>query len=298
MKKKIKIINNPSSGKTVGKKKLDEVIKILVNKGHTISMYNTQKKYDAKNETIKTCKEDWDIIIASGGDGTVNEVANGIALSESKVPVAIFATGTVNDFSNYVGMPKDPKGFCELIEAYNIIDVDLGKVNDKYFVNVVSGGMFSSVAHTVPTETKSIFGKAAYYVEAIKGVPKQINSEIKISVESEEFTGEEEVSLFLVTNSSSVGGFKKLAPYADIQDGYLDCVIIGKTEVQDLLPLFINILNGKHTGSSGVRYFKTKSIKVSLRSENNIHIDADGEFIGELPISIKTVPGAFKILVP
>lgn len=298
MKKKIKIINNPSSGKTITKKKLDEVIKIIVNRGHTVSMYNTQKKYDAKNETIKTCNEDWDIIIASGGDGTVNEVANGIALSENKVPVAIFATGTVNDFSNYIGMPKDPLNFCDVVEKNNVIDVDLGKVNDKYFVNVVGGGILTTIAHTVPVESKGIFGKAAYYVEGIKGVPKHINSDIKIAIESEEFNGEEEVSLFLVTNSSSVGGFKKLAPYADIQDGYLDCVIIGKTEVQDLLPLFINILNGSHTESNGVKYFKTKNIKVNLISKKNIHIDADGELIGELPISIKIVPGAFKILVP
>ena len=109
--KKIKIIFNPSSGRQTVEKKLDRLITMLLDDGYTINKFFTQKKDDAMNETIKTCKEDWDMIVVSGGDGTVNEVAKGIALSKRKVPVAILSSGTVNDFANHMKIPKDINEF-------------------------------------------------------------------------------------------------------------------------------------------------------------------------------------------
>ena len=104
---KIKLIVNPSSGRQNVDRKIDQLIKLLLNSGYIIGRFNTEKKHDAMNETIKTCKEDWDMIIVSGGDGTVNEVAKGIAYSDNKLPVAILSSGTVNDFANYMKMPKN-----------------------------------------------------------------------------------------------------------------------------------------------------------------------------------------------
>lgn len=296
--KKVRIINNPSSGRNVVQKRLDSIANILLDRGYTVSKYCTEKKDDAMIETIETCKGEWDLIIACGGDGTVNEVANGIAKSENRLPVAILPAGTVNDFANYLEIPNTPEEFCNMIERENIINVDLGKMNDRYFVNVAAGGMLTSVAHTVPPESKSIFGRAAYYVEGFKGVPKQVGNTSLMRIESEEYNAEEEISLFLVTNSSSIGGFKKLAPYADIEDGFLDCVIIGKTEVQEFITLFIELIKGEHIDNPRVRYFKTKSLSISSPTGEDITIDIDGEFGGKLPIKIEVEPGVFKVLIP
>ncbi len=97
--KKVKIIFNPSSGRQLMQRRLDYLVNLLVNGGYTVSKFDTQKKDDAMIETMNSCDGDWDIIVACGGDGTVNEVAKGIAKSQRKIPVAILATGTVNDFA-------------------------------------------------------------------------------------------------------------------------------------------------------------------------------------------------------
>jgi len=264
--------------------------------GYIVGKFPTKKKNDAMHETIKCCQEDWDIIIACGGDGTVNEIATGVMVGERKIPIAILAAGTVNDFATYMRLPKTAKGFCDMIMEGNIVDVDLGRVNDKYFVNVAAGGLLTNVAHQVPSELKSVLGRIAYYIEGLKEIPKQKFKAIKVNFESEEYNSkDEDIFLFLITNSSSIGGFKRLAPKAQISDGYLDCIIIKKSDIHETITIFLNILKGRHIKHPNVAYFKTKRIKVE--TDREIHIDVDGEYGGTLPGIFEVVPNSLKIFI-
>lgn len=294
--KKIKVIVNPSSGREVIQKRLDYLCNRLLDEGYIIGKYNTEKKHDAMNETIKTCKEDWDLIIACGGDGTVNEVAAGIGKSENKLPVAILAAGTVNDFATHVNLPTDMDDFVEMIKNEKVLDVDLGKVNNNFFVNVAACGILTDIGFKVQPEAKAVFGRMAYYVEGVKEIPRNGIKPIKVKFESEEYEAEEEIMLFIVSNSASIGGFKKLAPDASVSDGYLDVLIIKKSEVPDLAHIFVNIFKGEHINHPNVSYFKTKSLKVS--TEEDLSIDIDGEYGGELPAEFEVRPKGLKILVP
>lgn len=294
--KKAKIICNPSSGRQLIQRRLDHLIISLVNEGYTVAKFNTQKKNDAMLETIKSCNEDWDFIVVCGGDGTVNEVAKGIAKSDRKIPVAILSAGTVNDFANHMGLPKNIDDFFEMIKKENIKMVDLGKVNDEYFVNVAASGLLTNVGYQVQPEIKAILGRMAYYIEGVKEIPKQKFKPFKVCFESEEYTNEEDILLFLVSNSASIGGFKRLAPDASVSDGYLDVVIIKKSEVGDLAQIFINIFKGEHVNHPNVVYFKTKKLKVN--TEEDITIDIDGEYGGVLPAVFEVVSNQFKIFVP
>lgn len=293
--KKIKIIYNPSSGRQTIERKLDKLLKLLLDDGYIISKFFTEKKNDALNETIKTCKEDWDIIIAVGGDGTINEVAKGIMLGGRKVPVAILSSGTVNDFANYMDIPKNILGFYDMIKREKTIDVDLGSIGDNYFVNVAAGGFLTNIGFSVLPETKMVLGRLAYYLEGLKEIALQSLNPICIKIESEEYTAEEEILLFLISNSSSIGGFKKLAPKADVIDGYLDIVVIKKADVQELANIFFNIFNGDHINHPKVIYFKSKNIKIT--SSKDVSIDIDGEYGGKLPAEFKVNSQAFRILV-
>ena len=266
---------------------------MLIDEGYTIGKFITKKKNDAMFETIKCCKEDWDIIIA--WDGTVNEVAKGIVLGGRKIPVAILAAGTVNDFSNYLDLPKNSKDFFELIENGNTLDVDLGKVGDEYFVNVAAGGLLTNVGYQVQPEVKAILGRMAYYLEGLKEIPKQKFEPIRVKFESEEYTSDEDILLFLLSNTSSIGGFKYLAPKAYVSDGYLDSIIIKKSDVQDLVSIFISIFSGEHIHHPNVVYFKTK--KLTIHTEEDVPIDIDGEYGGKLPATFEVVPKSFRILV-
>ena len=293
--KKVKIICNPSSGRQLMQRRIDSICELLIDEGYTIGKTITRKKNDAMFETIKCCKEDWDIIIACGGDGTVNEVAKGIVLGGRKIPVAILAAGTVNDFANYLDLPKSSRDFYELIKNGNTLDVDLGSVRDEYFVNVAAGGLLTNVGYQVQPEVKAILGRMAYYLEALKEIPKQKFEPIRVKFESEEYTNEEDILLFLLTNSSSIGGFKYLAPKAYVSDGYLDSIIIKKSDVQDLVSIFISIFSGEHINHPNVVYFKTK--KLTIHTEEDVPIDIDGEYGGKLPATFEVVPNSFKIFV-
>lgn len=293
--KKIKIIFNPSSGRQTTERRLDRLSKLLLDDGYVLGKFMTGKKDDAMLETIKTCKEDWDMIIVSGGDGTVNEVAKGIVRSDRKIPVAILSSGTVNDFANYMKIPKDINTFYDMIKREDVVEVDLGKVNGEYFVNVAAGGILSNVAYQVPVETKAVLGRMAYYIEGLRELTQSNIEPFKMKIESEELNNVENILLFLISNSSSIGGFKMLAPKADVLDGYLDVVIIKKSGVQDLASIFINIFSGEHINHPNVIYFKSK--KISLSSPEDISIDIDGEYGGKLPATFEVLPRAFKILV-
>lgn len=294
--KKVKFIINPSSGRQVMEKKIDQLCKLLLDNGYIVGKYFTKKKYDAMMEAKNTCNDDFDFIIVCGGDGTVNEVVKGIMLSHKKLPLAIMASGTVNDFANYLSIPKNVNYFYDMIIEEHIVEVDIGKVNDNYFVNVAAGGLLTNVGYQVSTEMKALLGRMAYYFEGIKELTLQNLAPIKVRIKSEEYSSEEDILLFLVSNSSSIGGFTKLAPEADIMDGLLDVVIIKKSAVSDLANIFLNVLTGDHINHPNVIYFKTKSI--SIESESKVSIDIDGEYGGALPANFQVIPKGLKIFIP
>lgn len=294
--KRVKIIINPSSGRQLVERKIDYLSKLLLDDGYIVGKYFTKEKYDAKNETIKTCKEDWDIIVACGGDGTVNEVATGIALSENKLPVAILSSGTVNDFANHMNIPKNIDDFFDMIKREEIVNVDLGKVDEEYFVNVAAGGLFANVGYLVNSEMKAILGRMAYYFEGFRELTSENLEPIKLSFKSEEYTEVTETLIFLISNSSSIGGFKKLAPNADVLDGLLDVLIIKKSNVADIANIFFNVLIGEHINHPNVVYFKTKEITVQAEDQE-VTIDIDGEYGGKLPATFQVVPKGMRVLI-
>lgn len=293
--KRVKLIINPSSGRQTMERKIDSLCKLLLNDGYIVGKFFTEKKYDAMLEAKRTCNDSFDMIIACGGDGTVNEVVKGIMLSERKLPLAIMASGTVNDFANYMDIPKNVNVFFNMIKEEKIIEVDLGKLNDDYFINVAAGGLLTNVGYQVQADMKAVLGRMAYYFEGIKELTLQNLDPIEVRISSEEYTSEEEILLFLISNSSSIGGFKKLAPEADVIDGLLDVVIIKKSAVSDLANIFFNVLTGDHINHPNVVYYKTKS--VLIESKVKVPIDIDGEYGGTLPAKFHVIPKALKIFI-
>lgn len=294
--KRVKFIINPSSGRQLMEKKIDQLCKMLLDNGYVVGKFFTEQKYDAMMEAKRTCSGDFDFIIACGGDGTVNEVVKGIMISDRKLPLAILASGTVNDFANYLNIPKNTNDFFDMIVNEDIVQVDVGKVNDNYFANVAAGGLLTNVAYQVPTEMKALLGRTAYYFEGIKELTLQNLDPIKVKIRSEEYSSEEEILLFIVSNSSSIGGFKKLAPEADVMDGLLDIVVIKKSAISDIANIFLNVLTGDHINHPNVVYFKTKSI--IIESENKVPIDIDGEYGGLLPAKFQVIPKGLNIFIP
>jgi len=293
--KRIKFIINPSSGRQSMEKKIDNLCKLLLDNGYIVGKFFTKKKYDAMFEAMNTTLDEFDLIVACGGDGTVNEVVKGVMNSKDKLPITILASGTVNDFANYLEIPKTAKDFFQMIKRGQVVEVDIGKVNEDYFVNVVAGGLLTKVAYQAQPEIKAVLGRMAYYLEGVRELINQGLEPVKIKIESEEFTSEEDIMLFVVSNSSSIGGFMHLAPTADVLDGLLDVVLIKKADVAELANIFLNVLTGEHINHPKVIYYKTKQL--SITSNDDIVVDVDGEYGGKLPSKFMVIPKGLKILV-
>lgn len=298
--KKAKFIINPSSGRQNFLKNIEEIIGKLIMEQivNHVDVFYTKKQDDAKNAAMSMKKGEYDFVVAIGGDGTLNEVINGVVLGKNETPIAVISAGTVNDFANYLSLPQEVEEFCELIREFNVKEVDLGRIDGTYFMNVLAGGLLSDVGYKVPKELKAIFGRMAYYVECVKDIPKNLFHSIPISVKTEEFSEECECLLFIVANSQSVGGFRNAAPLASVSDGLLDVLILKKVEVGQLSNLLIKLVQGDHINHPNVEYFQTKKIQIEILDDTKVVVDYDGECFGELPVTIEVAPKAVKIIVP
>ena len=295
-------IINPSSGKQNIESMLKEITSTLILEqiSPQIEVFYTEKKDDAKNRAAELKPGEFDYVVSVGGDGTLNEVANGLILSQSHIPLAIISAGTVNDFATYMKLPQTADGFCKMIKEFQTKAVDVGKVNNEYFINVLAAGMLTDIAYKVPKDKKAVLGKMAYYLEGVKEFPKQLAQNMTLTFKSKEYNDTQDIMVFLVANSKSVGGFADAAPLASVSDGYLDVLIIKKmgllTEAPDLI---IKFFQGEHPKHPAIEYFQTKELHV-LPTEKTaeIAIDYDGEILEEgLPVDISIVPEALNLII-
>ena len=296
--KRVKIIANPNSGRGAALGKILELIELMSHDEYEIELLFTHEEGDGKNFATNYTGEDF--IICSGGDGTVNEVVNGIYLSKRDTPLAILQSGTVNDFANAQGLPTSPFKFYQMIKNYHIKTIDLGLAGDRAFINVAAGGMLTEIAYTVSADQKASLGNMAYYLEGARELlEKRIfkyQKSINLKVKSDEIDESVDSLLFLITNSTSVGGFKRMSPFADVSDGYLDVLIFKRIKISDAPELFASLMGGKHIDHNKVIYLKTKNI--SIESDEEVTIDVDGEKTSTLPMNFKVLENRLKIIVP
>ena len=295
--KRYMVIYNPSSGKELATQKIFDIAKrILATKDIEFSFYATKKKGDAIDAAIRSCSNNYDLIISCGGDGTVNEVVNGIMLSDKKCKLAILPAGTVNDFAIQLNIPRSVVNFTKLLSEENFKKIDIGKANDKYFANVIGGGAFTNIPYNVTSDTKTTLGKYAYYFQAALEIPGQLDKSYRIHYTFDNNELEINTFLFIISNTSSVGGFKYLSPNAKYTDGLLDIIIIEKCTPTDLLQIFTGILNGQHVNHNKVHYFQSE--KIIIDSKSKITLDFDGELGDTTPVTVSSVNKAIEILVP
>ncbi len=287
--KKVRFIYNPYSGENSIINELDNVIKLHQEVGLTIVPYRIQKGKDL-SEALDIVDETYAYILIAGGDGTVDSVVNAMENKNISVPIGVLPVGTANDFGKFVGMSSDITEACKQILDSNPIPVDVGKINNKYFINVASTGLFTDVSQKTDINLKNTIGKLAYYLKGLEELPNF--RKLKIKLTSKECTYDGEMYLLLVFNGKTAGNFN-LATEADVTDGKLD-VIIKAVPVIELLPLFIKMLKGEHLDSDKVVYFKTDD--VYIESSEDIVTDIDGERGPDFPLRVQCIKHGIKLL--
>ena len=288
---KVKFIYNPYSGENLILSKLDKVISLHQEAGYTIVPYRITAGEDVGVALNDIKDGNYKYILIAGGDGTVDSVVNAMAKSGISLPIGILPVGTANDFSKFLGMPSDVEEACKQILSSEVKSVDLGSINDKYFVNVASTGLFTDVSQKTDVNLKNTIGKLAYYLKGLEELPNFRKLHVNILSKEVEFDGE--MYLLLVFNGATAGNFN-LATRADACDGLLDIIMFKAVQIYELLPLFIKVLKGEHLDSNKVLYFKTDYLRVECHED--IVTDIDGEKGLDFSLEIKCIKGGLKIL--
>ena len=291
--KKFILVYNPLSGDASFKHRLDNVIEYLRACRCFVMPIRTVQKEDTRSFIHLAREIDADGIIVAGGDGTLHEVVNAMLKASIFLPIGIIPTGTCNDFSAHLGIDSDIERCCQTIIGGRTRAVDLGKVNQQFFLNVASAGLFTSVAHKAEGPLKSTMGKMAYYLKGLGQLPNFNAYKMKIC--ADETVIEDEILLFLVMNSGIIGSFPKLAPFARTDDGKLDLLIVHKCSLSELMALLVRIVAGNLTSQKHVTYLQAASITITC--DQSVESDLDGELGPNLPLAISVLPGGVEIYI-
>ncbi len=291
--KTARIIYNPTSGREIFKKSLSEVLERFEVNGYITSTHATTQAGDATLAARKACEMNFDLIIAAGGDGTVNEVVNGMAEFDQRPALGIIPMGTVNDFANALHIPADLMEAVDTIIHGQGARIDIGLMNSKYFINIAGGGKITEVSYEAPSKLKAIIGPLAYYVKGIEMLPQIRSSNVRIEYDDNVFEGK--VMLFLLGLTNSIGGFDKLVADAKLNDGKFTLIIVEEASLTEIGHIMTLATRGEHLKHPKVHLFKAEEIDISSFEE--VQLNLDGEFGGILPAHFTNLKQHLEIRV-
>lgn len=292
--KKLLLIYNPHSGNQSFKQYLDDVVSILQDNGNfSVTLYRMSRTVSLSHYIQSLNIEEFDTICISGGDGTINIVINELLSIGTLPKIGLFPSGTANDFCSSIGFIKDHISSAKIIASGEISQFDIGKVNDRYFVNVLCVGIFAEVSQGVDVDLKHTIGKLAYYVQGAK-VLSNINP-LEVTITTSDNVYKEKTYLILVLNSDRAGGFK-LAPLSDMNDGVFDLVLFRANSYQGATTALIKVLNGNHIKDENVLYLQDSKFTIECANGSS-ETDIDGEKGPTLPLDIQVMKNKLKVYI-
>ena len=291
-------IFNPESGNGKIAKHKDYIVKKMSEKYGDITLAPTEHAGHATEIAGDACGK-YDYIFVSGGDGTLNEVINGIADKENKPTIGYMPTGTVNDVARSLGISKNIKKAVNGLVDGKIYEHDIFKVNDKYGIYVCCAGLFTVASFDTKRSAKKHFGKIAYFFRGVKDLFKAKPIHLSIEVNGEKF--EKDVALMLILNSRSTAGFMLNRPAA-LDDGQVEVILVHSNKNKIT---FSDVLRCAGLFLFGVRHFKDnkhitylKTDKFNLKTEDGLTINLDGEKSGEGSFNFETIQKGISLIIP
>lgn len=277
--KKMLFIYNPNAGKGLLKAKLSDVLDIMVKAGYELVVYPTQSYKDAYRKVVHM-DNDYDIVVCSGGDGTLDEVVTGMMKrdKEDRIPIGYIPTGTTNDFASSLHISRDIMEAADTTVHGKPFACDVGKFNKDIFVYVAAFGLFTDVPYQTDQKLKNALGHAAYVLEGVKRLSNVPSYHIKITADGREI--EDEFMIGMITNSKSVAGFRSImGKEVKFDDGEFEVTLIKKPKSLIGLQEIITALLIENFDTKHMYTFKAKEI--TLESKEEIPWTLDGEFGGQ-----------------
>lgn len=294
--KKLLLVVNPCSGRAKMYTELLKVVEVFSYADYLVSVYPTKAKGDATQYVEKLRHDDFDLIVVCGGDGTLNEVIEGIMNSGNEIPLGYIPSGTLNEWSSGLNISRNIETAAKDIINGKKIKLDIGRFNERYFSYTASFGAFTSASYSAPQEIKNVLGQSAYFFEGIKSLGSIKPIHMKITTEDNVVEGD---FLFgAISNALSVGGIVKYDKTpVGLNDGIFEVILIRNPDnIVKLQPLVDGIL--KHEfDREGMEFFR--SDKMVIEADEEVSWTLDGEYAkGDGPINVENIHGAITFIVP
>lgn len=287
------IIYNPTSGREQFKNRINSVLDRLEKHNFSCDVYPTKRAKDATERAQLAAEEGYELIILSGGDGTFNEVINGIARCENKPIIGYIPTGTVNDVATTLRIPKNIDRAIDNIINGEVVSMDVGKINDDYFAYVTAFGMYTRVSYEAPSDLKTKFGKGAYVVEFLKDLTTAHEIPMEINYDDKTLYGV--FSMGMIINSHTVAGFP-IINKPRLNDGSFDVVLFEREPKKDMFNIFRTFLLTIKNRPKNSIYFRAH--KLRIKTHDNVKWNSDGEFSALGSIELECLQEHIKIIVP
>lgn len=286
--KKAVLIINPSSGNEEAKNYETQAREKLAQFFDEVEVKETAEGGDATKFARKAAEEKVDSVFAMGGDGTVNEAISGLAEQSYRPTFGFFPLGTVNDLARSLNISMDPQEAIESFDIEQKTSLDIGKVNDEYFMNIVSVGSIPEAISDVDVEEKTKFGKLAYFVNGVKEVFNDENYHFILEIDGERT--EIESSAVVIVLTRTIGGFTHIVPEAKNNDGNLYLLYLKDQSITDRLKSVPDIIKGVDQSTDTIGYTPFKEGRLTVKEEAELRPSVDGDEGPELPLTIKVLP--------
>ncbi len=287
------VVLNPVAGSVVAIDELEKKLRRIENAEIRI----TSKQGDAESFAHDAIKHGFDLIVAAGGDGTLNGVINGVSERIADVSIGVIPLGTGNDFVRSLNLPTDVDENIKILARRRTRQIDLVRVTTdrhRYLVNVSSGGFSGIVDEKLTPEIKTTWGSLAYLRGAAEALPELSAYHTEVLLDDHEHI---EMNLYnvIVANGRFVAGGIPIAPDAIVDDGLLDIILISEQPPAQLALLMGQIFLGEHLKSPAVVFRRAARLAVS--STPGIWFNVDGELIGNAPVTFDIMPRALRFVV-
>lgn len=303
--RRARIIYNPSSGREMVKRDMLDILNVYEQAGYETSTFaTTPAPMSAQHEATRAAKAGFDLIVAAGGDGTINEVVNGIAPLEKRPMMAIIPAGTTNDYARALKVSRDdPLEAAKVILQGQTIKMDIGKIQAiktgekegqvvkqpvRYFMNIAALGTLSELTYAVPSAMKSLYGYLAYLVKGAELLTRLKPVSAKVTYDDGVYEGD--ISMIFLALTNSVAGFETIVPDAKLDDGQFTLLIVKKSNLWQIAQLASQVLKGgAHINNPQLIYKKTSKVNIEPLNHDPIKVNLDGEYGGDAPMTFENL---------
>jgi len=279
-----RLIVNPASGADRAPLLLTRINEALRSLVRDLDITITRDAEDAARAATRAIDERCDALYVAGGDGTLNIVLRALLETSAEpctIPIGVIPLGTGNDFAKALGLGDDPDGALETLLAARVVDVDVGTVNGRPFVNTSAGGFVADVSEAVTEGLKDVTGKLAYLIGGARALlgsePFAARVTLPGGADAQGWGDDVELQMFAICNARFIGGGYPIAPAALIDDGLLDVFLVKRMPLLEFVRVLQTIAAGEHQDDERVQHFRASAF--DLEFDRVVRVNTDGELL-------------------